>query len=190
MIFHQETPSYNILLLTSSATVSFSCDAAVTTTEVRHLDVLRRNHSLCLDDNICSSFFLPGDDIHALLSLTVISLVMALKWCYSDRIVDHSRHVITTLWVVELIGRCLDFFEISDQTDAVTVYFVVWQLTSMMWAWTCHQFPSPILRIEQIVTCISMSIVSFTIHHCAFRYLPRAVSLASLWMLSFADMYV
>ena len=35
-----------------------------------------------------------------------------------------------------------------------------------------------------------MSSVAFVGHHCAFRYVPREVSLASFWILSVADMYV
>jgi hypothetical protein len=171
-------------------TLHFSCDVPATTAEVRHLFVLRRNHSLCLVGDICSSFFLDEEVVRVFLTLTVISLIMALTLFYSDRILDHCHHVMAIMWCVELLGRYLNFLEISDQIDLVTVYFVVWQLISVVWTWMCRLLPSAILLIEQVATCIFLSATAFALHHCVFRYVPKEVSLASFWILSVADMYV
>ena len=61
----------------------------------------------------------------ALLIIVVLSLILVLTLSYTSKILDHFRHVLLVLWSVELLGRCLDFHEISDQIDFVTVYFVV-----------------------------------------------------------------
>ena len=96
----------------------------------------------------------------------------------------------TIVCCVELLGRYLDFVEVSNQIDLVTVYFVVLQVISVVWTWMWRLLPSPILLIEQAATCIFLSTTAFTLHHCIFRYVPREVSVASLWILSVADMYV
>ena len=80
---------------------------------------------LCSGDEICSSFCLPEDVIDVLLVIIVLSLAFVLTLCHNVGIFNGFRHVIAILWTVELLGRCLHFFEISDQIDIITVYFVV-----------------------------------------------------------------
>jgi hypothetical protein len=114
-------------------------------------------------------------------------IILVVLW-YREEVFNHVRHIIVALCTVELVGRYLDFLEVSDRIDVVNVYFLVWQLVSLVWKWMWHRFPSPILFIEQASLCIFISFVAFLGHNTIFRYFPREVVMVILWILSVADM--
>lgn len=181
-IFYRETPSSNVSLLISLVTLPLCLAMCSLRSTI--------NDFPCSGDQICSSLILPGHAIHLPLALWVSIFVVALVLCCGAQILHHLHRLITILCAVEFLGRYLDSLGISDLLDFVTVYFVVWQLISVLWNWMWHNHPSPILLIEQAATCIFMSSVAFVGRHCAFRYVPREASLVFHWILSVTDMYV
>ena len=117
----------------------------------------------------------------------VLSITFVLGVCGSTRVLNYFCHVALILWTIDWLGRYLDYLEISDRTDFITIYFIVWQLISVPWTWMWQRLPSPFLLLKQASLCIYMSAVAFVLHDYGFRYVPREVSLAFLWIISVMD---
>ena len=112
--------------------------------------------------------------------LFIMCLCVALSFAYDVEMLNPMRHIIFTIWVVEFLGRYLDYMNFLQKTDVLTVYLFVWQLVSLVWKWMWYHLPSPILFIEQGLLCIFMAFLSFVVHNVVHRYIPREIKLAFL----------
>jgi hypothetical protein len=184
---HREILPSSVSWLTSSVIQCFKYDVLTTIDEVRCLLLRERNTWLYLGDQICSAYFLPEDETDMQLISIVLSITFVLTLCGSMRVLNYFYHAAVILWTIDWLGRCLNYLVISDKIDFITVYFVVWQLISVPWTWMWDGLPSPILSIKQASLCIFMSTLAFVLHDYAFRYVPRELSLALLWIISVGD---
>lgn len=102
--------------------------------------------------------------------------------------INHVRIIFFTIWVIELLARFLDFIDLSYKIDILTIYLLVWQLTSIGWRFILQQLRSPVMIIEQALFCIFVAIVSFASYDAFCRFIPFQINLVFFWLVSLIDM--
>ncbi len=143
-----------------------------------------------LGKETCASLITTEDIFIIELMVFIGYLCVALSFIYDMKMLNPVRHILFTIWTVEVVGRYLDYMNFLNTIDVLTVYLCVWQLVSLVWKWMWHQIQSPILYVEQGFLCVFMSFLSFFMHNSALRYIPRKINLAFFWIVAVVDMLV
>ncbi len=109
---------------------------------------------------------------------------------YGRSMVNHMRIVLITIWFIEFLARYLNFIDLSYKTDVLTIYLLVWQLTSVGWRFVLQQLRSPLMIIEQGSFCIFVAILSYATYDTFNRYIPFRINLIFFWLVSLCISFV
>lgn len=92
------------------------------------------------------------------------------------------------LLTVEFLAQYVASHCLSFKIDAKTMYWFVWQFTSLMLNWTRLLLLPPTTIIEQGSFCIIMALKAWMSHYIILRYIPLTFNVAFLWCFSILDM--
>ena len=135
------------------------------------------------------NYVITTNDLSCCCICAIILCVSSIfVWWYGRSMINHTRIIFLTIWFIEFLARYLDFIDLSYKIDVLTIYLLVWQLTSVGWRFILQQLSSPIFIIEQGSFCIFVAIMSFATHDGFCRYLPFQINLIFFWLGSLADM--
>jgi hypothetical protein len=103
--------------------------------------------------------------------------------------VEHYVYsILFTVMTVECVAQYAASVNFWLKIDMLTVYLFVWQLTSLGCNWIISRILPPILIVERVFYCVITALVTWMFHFMYIRYIPPAISLFMLWILSLIDM--
>ncbi|CAF3046612.1 unnamed protein product [Rotaria sp. Silwood2] len=111
---------------------------------------------------------------------------MALIWYCGSKIVPLLLLGILMIINAWLLARWCDSFHFWYSVDILTVYFLVWQFSYLMFQWCFHKLSWPCLIFYQSSICILTAIESFIFYDLVFRYFP-SITLVMIWFACFDD---
>jgi hypothetical protein len=120
---------------------------------------------------MCNYVATANDLFRGCVCTIIVFLAFTFSWWYGRSMINHVRIIFMTIWITELLGRFLDFIGLSYKIDLLTIYLLVWQLTSIEWRFILQQLRSPLMIIEQVLFCIFVALVSFAFYDAFFRYI-------------------
>lgn len=101
---------------------------------------------------------------------------------------NHIRTLFLTLWTVEFLARFLASIDFIYKIDNLTVYLLIWQLTSTGMRFISQQLNSPLMIFEQGLFCVLAAIGSYGSYDAFGRYIPFQLNFIFYWLVSFIDM--
>lgn len=118
---------------------------------------------------------------------SIFQLVLMILYCFL-KINNHIRNILFTLLTVEFLAQYIASVSLPWKIDMLTIYWFVWQLSSLVLNWVWLHLLPPILIIEQGSLCVVTTLVAWLVHFIFFRYIPVTLTLFCLWIFSVIDM--
>jgi hypothetical protein len=107
---------------------------------------------------------------------------------YCSKLNNHVRNILFTSLAVEFLAQYVVSFNLWFKIDILTIYWFVWQLTSLVLNWVWSVLLPPIRIIEQGSFCLIPALGAWMWHFIFFRYIPLTLNLSCLWIFSIIDM--
>ena len=101
---------------------------------------------------------------------------------------SYLRPIIQTVMVAWLLARFCDGQYLYYVPDIITVHFLMWQCTYVMCKWEDHDLSFPLLILQQVSFCTSVSLLSFLTYDYIYSFSPIQLNFALLWLWALYDM--
>ena len=142
---------------------------------------------ISLDDRT-RVYLVTRDDLvqHVINHSIFLLVLLTLYWW--PKLNKHVRHIVFTLITVEFLAQYVASLNLWFKTDILTIYWFVWQFSSLVLNWSWSYLLPPILIIEQGSFCVITALIPWMWHQMFYRYLPLTLNLSFLWIFSIVDM--
>jgi hypothetical protein len=142
------------------------------------------------DRQPCHSYFIngPRNNLILLLMTAVLFFLIILMLCSTPQqkdIIVQSSFLIMTAW---LFGRYIDTINTWYEVDVFTVYICVWQFFGLIYKWLYQDLPYLSFALCQKAFCLYVAFYTFIMYDILFRYLPKYVNFALIWLVAAVDM--